>query len=108
MALKEIVTGVLVAGLCSANVFAASDVCLQHSMLDSWKAIDDSTLEMTDTMKKHYTVRLAGRCMNVTRADAKLVYRTWTILGCLKVGEMFTVTVAGFSPVECSVAAVQS
>ena len=105
---KAIVSGVLIAGLCSADVLAASDACLQHSSLEGWKAVDDSTLEMTDTMKKRYIVRLAGRCMNVTRADARLVYGNWTFLGCLMPGEKITVTVAGLSPVECSVAAVQS
>jgi len=106
---QGILIGVLAAALFSTQVLAASaDACLQHNRFVSWKAIDDSTLEMTDTLMKRYTVRLAGRCMGITLAVAKLVFFTWTNLGCLARGEVFAMTAPGRGAITCSIAGVQA
>jgi len=102
------IAGVLIGAMLSTQVLAASDeACLQHNRLASWRAVDDSTLEMTDNTMKCYAVHLRNRCIGVTRADAKLVFRTWTNLGCLMPGQIITVTAPGLGPVTCSIADVQ-
>jgi len=109
MTRQGILAGVLAAALFSTQVLAASaDACLQHNRFVSWKAIDDSTLEMSDTFMKRYTVRLAGRCFGITVADAKLVFFTWTNLSCLARGDVFTVTAPGRGATTCSIAGVQA
>ena len=106
--MREILTGLLIAGVFSTQVLAASADCLQHNRMVSWKAVDESTLEMTDNMMKRYTVRLNGRCSSVTQADAKLIYRSWTNLSCLMRGEIITVAAPGRGEETCSVAGVQA
>ena len=104
---NALLTGALMGAMLSTQVLAASDVCLQHNRFVSWRAVDDNTLEMTDNNMMRYTVHLGSPCMGVTRADAKLVFRTWTNLGCLLPGEIITVTAPGLGAVTCSVANVQ-
>jgi hypothetical protein len=85
---------------------AAQEACLQHNRLQSWRAVDDSTMVMTDLQYNQYTVRLNGRCSNLTRPAAQLIYRTWQNLACLSSGEIFTVRAPGMGVVTCSVASV--
>ena len=105
---NALLTGALMGAMLSTQVLAAAgNACLQHNRFVSWRAVDDNTLEMTDNNIMRYTVHLGSRCMGVTRADAKLVFRTWTNLGCLMPGEIITVTAPGIGPVICSVSGVQ-
>ena len=87
---------------------AAGEACLQHNRLQSWRAVDESTMIMTDLQMNQYTVRLKNRCSNLTRPDARLVYRTWENLACLRSGEIFTVAAPGLGAVTCSVAEVEA
>jgi hypothetical protein len=87
---------------------AAGGACLQHNRLQSWRAVDNSTMIMTDNQMNQYTVRMKGRCVNLDRPAARLAYRTWQNLACLSVGEIITVTAPGMGSVTCSVAQVES
>jgi hypothetical protein len=99
----------LAATLLASQVLAATgDVCLQHNRLQSWRAVDESTMLMTDLQMNQYTVRLNNRCSNLTQPAAQLVYRTWQNLACLNPGDIITVTAPGLGAVTCSVAGVQA
>jgi len=99
----------LAATLVATQVLAASgDACLQHNRLQSWRAVDDSTMVMTDLQQNQYTVRMKGRCSNLARPTAMLVYRTWQNLACLQSGDIIAVTAPGLGAVTCSVAGVQA
>ena len=99
----------IAASLIATQVLAAAgDACLQHNRLQSWRAVDNSTMVMTDNQMNQYTVRMNGRCVNLDRPAARLVYRTWQNLGCLSPGEIITVTAPGMGSVTCSVAQVES
>jgi hypothetical protein len=87
---------------------AAQEACLQHNRLQSWRAVDDRTMLMIDNQMKQYTVRLRGRCVNLTRPAAVLAYRTWQNLACLSSGEIITVTAPGMGAVMCSVDNVEA
>jgi hypothetical protein len=99
----------LVGTLIATQVFAASgDACLQRNRLQSWRAVDESTMVMTDIQQNQYTVLMKGRCSNLARPAAQLVYRTWQNLSCLQSGDIVTVTAPGLGGVTCSIAGVQA
>jgi hypothetical protein len=87
---------------------AADEACLQHNRFMNWRAIDEQTLVMTDINYKTYTVRMEPRCQGVTNGAAKLIFRTWTNLGCLMPGEIVTVTSPGIGERQCAVAQVMA
>ena len=107
MKTKLFAVSLITASLIATQVLAAA-ACLQHNRLQSWRAVDDTTMEMTDLQMNRYTVRLKNRCSNLTRPAAQLVTRTWQNLACLSSGEIFMVTAPGLGAVTCSVAEVET
>ena len=106
---NALLVGTLAGALLAPQIVAAAEeACLQRNRLVSWRAIDDSTLEMTDRNMSKYTVRLARRCTPATRTNARLVYRTWTNLSCLRSGEVLTVLAPGGVRATCPVAGVEA
>jgi hypothetical protein len=101
------VTSTVAAATIVTQVLAA-EACLQRNRLQSWRAIDNSTVVMTDLQMNQYTVHMKGRCSNLSRPDARLIYRTWTNLDCLQSGDIIAVAAAGLGTVTCSVANVQA
>ena len=97
-----------VAAATIATQVLAAEVCLQRNRLQSWRAVDTSTMVMTDIEMNQYTVHMKGRCSNLSRPDARLIYRTWTNLGCLHSGDIIAVAAAGLGTVTCSVANVEA
>jgi hypothetical protein len=97
-----------VAAATIATQVLAAEACLQRNRLQSWRALDASTMVMTDMDMNQYTVHMKGRCANLARPDAKLAYRTWTGLDCLHSGDLIAVTAAGLGTVTCSVANVSA
>ena len=103
-----LIASTLAATLVATQVLAASGACLQRNRLQSWRAIDNSTMVMTDNQYKQYTVRMKGRCSNLDRIAATLIYRTWQNLSCLQSGDIIAVTAPGMGSVTCSVAGVEA
>jgi len=101
-----LIASTLAATLVATQVLAASEVCLQRNRLQSWRAIDNSTMIMTDNQYKQYTVRMKGSCSNLNRMAATLIYQTWQNLACLRSGDIIAVTAPGMGSVTCSVAGV--
>jgi hypothetical protein len=106
--MKLLIASTLAATLVATQVLAASEACLQRSRVQSWRAIDSSTMVMTDIQQKQYTVRMKGRCSNLDRQAAILIYRTWQNLACLQSGDIIAVTAPGMGTVTCSVAGVEA
>jgi hypothetical protein len=102
-----LITSTVAAATVATQVLAA-EACLQRNRLQSWRAIDASTMVMTDMDMNQYTVHMKGRCSNLSRPDAKLAYRTWTSLDCLHSGDLIAVTAPGLGTVTCSVANVDT
>ena len=102
-----LITATIAAATVATQVLAA-EACLQRNRLQSWRALDTSTMVMTDMEMNQYTVHMKGRCSNLSRPDAKLIYRTWTNLGCLHSGDIIAVTAPGLGTVTCSVANVDA
>ena len=98
----------LAATLVATQVLAASADCLQRNRLQSWRAVDNSTMVMTDNQYKQYTVRMKGSCSNLARPAATLIYRTWQNLACLQSGDIIGVTAPGLGLVTCSIAGVSA
>jgi len=97
------------ASLVATQVVAASgDVCLQHNRLQSWRAVDNSTIVMTDLQYNQYTVRLKNRCSNIARPAAHIISRSWQNLACLAPGDIITVTAPGLGAVTCSIGGIQA
>ena len=106
---KLFAVSTLAATLIATQVLAASgEACLQRNRLQSWKAVDESTMIMTDNQQKQFTVQMNGRCSNLARPAAVLVYRTWQNLACLQSGDIIAVNAPGLGSVTCSVAGVQA
>jgi Family of unknown function (DUF6491) len=102
------VASTLMATLVATQVLAASEACLQRNRIQSWRAIDNTTMVMTDNQYKQYTVHMKGSCSNLDRIAAKLIYRTWQNLACLQSGDIIAVTAPGMGSVTCSVAGVEA
>jgi hypothetical protein len=95
--------------LIATQVLAASgEACLQRNRVQSWRAVDDNTMVMTDLQQKQYTVQMKGRCSNLARPAAKLIYQTWQNLACLHPGDIISVTAPGMGSVTCSVGGVSA
>jgi hypothetical protein len=106
---KLFAVSTLAATLIATQVLAAgADACLQRNRLQSWRGVDESTMIMTDIQQNQYTVQMKGRCSNLARPAAILVYRTWQNLACLQSGDIIAVTAPGLGLVTCSVAGVQA
>jgi len=105
---NTVLIGTLAAAILATQIAAAAEgSCLQRNRLSSWRAVDDRTLEMTDRQMNRYTVRLMNRCLQATRAGARLSYRHWTALSCLRSGEILTVSAPGGGRATCSIAGVE-
>jgi hypothetical protein len=98
----------LAATLIATQVLAAGAACLQRNRVQSWRAVDNATMVMTDIQQNQYTVRMKGRCSNLDRPAAKLIYRTWQNLSCLQSGDIIAVTAPGMGSVTCSVGGVEA
>src|SRR4029453_18962420 len=91
---KNLLTVTTVAAtLIATQVLAASgDACLQRNRVQSWRAVDDNTMVMTDLQQKQYTVQMKGRCSNLARPLATLIYQTWQNFACLQPGDIIAFT----------------
>ena len=98
----------LAATVVATHALAANADCLQRNRLQSWRAVNNSTMVMTDNQYKQYTVRMKGTCSNLDRPAAILIYRTWQNLACLQSGDIIGVTAPGLGLVTCSVAGVSA
>ena len=108
MKTKLLVISTVTASLLASQVLAAAGAaCLQHNRMQSWRAIDETTMVMTDMLMNRYTVRLKNRCSNIARPAAVITSRTWQNLSCLQPGEIIMVTAPGMGSVTCSVASVE-
>jgi hypothetical protein len=105
---KLFIASTLAATLVTTQVLAAAEACLQRNRLQSWRAVDDSTMIMTDIQQNQYTVRMKGRCSNLNRTAAMLIYRTWQNLSCLQSGDIIAVTAPGMGSVTCAVGGVEA
>ena len=105
---NAIMISALLGTLVSTQVLAADEkVCLQRNRLQSWKAIDENTLEMTDRQMKVYRVTFRDACPNATISNATLVFgRTWQNLSCLSAGLAINVAAPGRGLRTCRVAGV--
>ena len=91
----------------SSQVAAGEKVCLQRNRLQSWRVIDQNTLEMIDRSKQVYRVTLRAPCPNATQPTATLMFgRAWANLQCLSPGFSINVTAPGLGLRTCRVAGV--
>jgi hypothetical protein len=104
---KSIVIAVLSCLCLPSQLLAAENVCLQRNRLQSWRVIDQNTLEMTDRSRKVYHVTLRDACPNATQSTATLVFgRSWGNLQCLGPGFAINVTAPGRGLRTCRVGSV--
>ena len=108
MRVRCVLVGTIVGVLSATQILAAESTCLQRNRLRDWRAVDTSTLVMTDIEQKQYTVRLSRRCLNLSRPRAVLTYRTWQNLACLHSGDIFRVAAPGLGVMTCSVERVEA
>ena len=102
------IIGVLMGVAAATPVLAQGQACLQHNRMQSWKAVNDHTLDFTDLQRHHYTVTMAHSCLGVTDPRAHLIFHTWLNLQCLPKGEIVDVTSPEFGRTQCSVSGVQA
>jgi len=107
MAALGSLTGALVGAVSSTNVQAGESVCLTKSRLNSWRPIDQNTMEMTDKQMKRYTVHMRDSCENLTYANATLIYRYWGNLSCLSSSVLVRVAAPGRGALSCRVDRVE-
>lgn len=105
---KTIIAAALSCLIASSQVMATGQkVCLQRNRLQSWRAIDQNTLVMTDRSRKDYRVKFRNACPNVTEPTATIVFgHSWRNLQCLDPGQAFNVTAPGRGLRTCRVATV--
>ena len=108
MKMNVIVVATLSRLILSSQVRAGKQkACLQRNRLQSWRVIDQNTLEMTDRSRKVYHVTLRDGCPNATQSTATLVFgRAWGNLQCLGPGLPINVTAPGHGLRTCRVASV--
>jgi hypothetical protein len=107
--IKLFAVSTMIATLIAGPVLAAAgEACLQRNRLQSWRAIDNSTMVMFDNQMNQYTVRMKGRCINLDRPTARLIYRTWQNLACLESGDIIAVQAPGMGLVTCAVGSVEA
>ena len=105
---NAIVVAVLSSVIISTQLTAGEQkACLQRNRLESWRVIDQNTLEMIDRSKKVYHVTLRDACPNATQPTATLVFgRSWGNLQCLSPGFAINVTAPGLGLRTCRVGSV--
>ena len=105
---KTIIVAALSCLIASSQVMAVGQkTCLQRNRLQSWRTIDQNTLEMTDRSRKVYHVAFRSACPNATEPTAKLVFgHGWRDLQCLGSGHAINVTAPGRGLRTCRVASV--
>ena len=109
MTKNAVLVGTLLGAVLTTHIAAAAEeACLQRNRLVSWRAVNETTLEMTDRAMSKYTVQLRNRCVQATRGGARLTYRYWTELTCLRTGEVLTVFAPGGTRSTCFVSGVQA
>jgi hypothetical protein len=107
MKINALVVAALSSLILSSQLAAGAQVCLQRNRLQSWRVINQNTLEMTDRSRKVYHVTLRDGCPNVTRSTATLVFgRSWGNLQCLGPGLAINVTAHGHGLRTCRVGSV--
>ncbi|HMI98161.1 MAG TPA: DUF6491 family protein [Micropepsaceae bacterium] len=101
--------GALMGAMLATPVLAASsDACLQHNRIWGWRALDERTVLVTDRMQNRYTINMRGSCFGLTDGGAILVFRTWTNLGCVGVGDLLGVRTPSLGFTSCSISNVQA
>ena len=104
---KAIAVATLSCLILSSQMAAGEQVCLQHNRLQSWRVINQNTLEMTDRSRKVYHVTFRDGCPNATRSTATLVFgHSWRNLQCLGPGLAINVTAHGHGLRTCRVGSV--
>ena len=106
--IASIVVGVLIGVMAATPVLAQGQTCLQRNRMQSWKAINDHTLDFTDLNRNHYTITTNSACRGVTDPQAHLVFHVWQNLECLPIGEIIVVRSPVFGATQCSIASVQA
>jgi hypothetical protein len=81
--------------LAAGPAMAATDACVQNNRIVSTSVIDGSTVVVTDTDKKQYTVHMRGNCVGLDRNAVNLSFRTKTRLGCLSRGDTISYSMPG-------------
>jgi len=106
---NAILVGALAGAMMATPVLAAAENdCLQHNRFVSWRAIDEDTFVFTDLRMREYTVKMASRCFGATHPGARLVFQTWTNLGCLNPGLIVDVVAPGLVRSTCSIGSVHA
>lgn len=105
---KTIVVAALSCLIASSQVMAGGQkVCLQRNRLQSWRAVDQNTLVMTDRSRKLYHVTLRNACPNLRQPTATLVFgHAWRNLQCLGPGHAINVAAPGLGLSTCRVGSV--
>ena len=103
-----LIIGVLMGTVAATPILAQGEACLQHNRMQSWRAINEHTLDFTDLQRHHYTITMTPACRGVTDPLAHLIFHTWENLECLPVGEILMVTRPEFGATQCAVASVQA
>ena len=106
--IASIGVGVMAGVMAATPVLAQGQACLQHNRMQSWKPINDHTLDFTDLDRHHYTVTMMPACRGLTDPQAHLIFHTWENLECLPLGEIIVVTSPVFGHTQCAVAGVQT
>jgi hypothetical protein len=106
---KKIGIVAVLGALLSTQVLAAGEkVCLLRNQLESWRVIDENTLEMTDKRKNVYHVIFGSPCPEASVSTATIAFgRAWRDLACLAPGLAVNVTAPGLVGRRvCTVASV--
>ena len=103
-----IIVGLVGGTMAATPVLAqAGPACFQHNRMQSWKAVNDHVIDLTDIDRHHYTITMSHSCLGITEPQAHLVFHTWQNLQCLPVGEIVVVRTPLFGATQCAVANVQ-
>ena len=106
---NAVLVGALMGAMLATPVLAASsNACLQHNRIWGWRALDERTVLVTDRMQNRYTINMSGSCFGLTDGGAILVFRTWTNLSCVGVGDLLGVRTPGLGFISCSISNVQA
>jgi hypothetical protein len=106
---NAVLVGALMGAMLATPVLAASsNACLQHNRIWGWRALDERTVLVTDRMQNRYTINMRGSCFGLTDGGAILVFRTWSNLSCVGVGDLLGVRTPGLGFTSCSISNVQA
>jgi hypothetical protein len=105
---NAIIIGVLLGATISTQLLAGEgQACIQRNRLQSWRALDENTLQMTDKQMNNYNVTFRAPCRGLADSRVTLVFgRAWSNLGCLSAGMPINVSAAGRGLATCRVASV--